>query len=72
MKLSDIKNGQSAVVVKVLGHGAFRKRMIEMGFVHGRVITRLMQAPLNDPVKFSLMGYEISLRNSEAMLVQTD
>ena len=70
MKLSDIKNGQSAVVVKVLGHGAFRKRMIEMGFVHGRVITRLMQAPLNDPVKFSLMGYEISLRNSEAMLVE--
>lgn len=70
MKLSDISNGHTAEVVKVLGHGAFRKRMIEMGFVRGRKVTRLMQAPLNDPVKYSLMGYEISLRLSEASLIE--
>lgn len=70
MKLSDLSNGQTAVVVKVLGHGAFRKRMIEMGFVRGRKITRLLQAPLNDPVKYLIMGYEISLRLSEASLVE--
>lgn len=70
MKLLDLHNGETAEVVKVLGHGAFRKRMIEMGFTRGRIITRLMQAPLNDPVKYSLMGYEISLRLSEASLVE--
>lgn len=66
MRLSDLKPGQSAVVVKVLGHGAFRKRMIEMGFVKGRTVKDMLQAPLNDPVKYSLMGYEVSLRRSEA------
>lgn len=69
MRLSDLKPGQSAVVVKVLGHGAFRKRMIEMGFVKGRAVKDMLQAPLNDPVKYSLMGYEVSLRRSEAAQV---
>lgn len=69
MRLSDLKPGQSAVVVKVLGHGAFRKRMIEMGFVKGRTVKDMLQAPLNDPVKYSLMGYEVSLRRSEAAQV---
>lgn len=69
MRLSDLKPGQSSVVVKVLGHGAFRKRMIEMGFVKGRTVKDMLQAPLNDPVKYSLMGYEVSLRRSEAAQV---
>lgn len=69
MRLSDLKPGQSAVVVKVLGHGAFRTRMIEMGFVKGRTVKDMLQAPLNDPVKYSLMGYEVSLRRSEAAQV---
>lgn len=69
MRLSDLKPGQSAVVVKVLGHGAFRKRVIEMGFVKGRTVKDMLQAPLNDPVKYSLMGYEVSLRRSEAAQV---
>lgn len=69
MRLSDLKPGQSAVVVKVLGLGAFRKRMIEMGFVKGRTVKDMLQAPLNDPVKYSLMGYEVSLRRSEAAQV---
>lgn len=69
MRLSDLKPGQSAVVVKVLGHGAFRRRMIEMGFVKGRTVKDMLQAPLNDPVKYSLMGYEVSLRRSEAAQV---
>lgn len=69
MRLSDLKPGQSAVVEKVLGHGAFRKRMIEMGFVKGRTVKDMLQAPLNDPVKYSLMGYEVSLRRSEAAQV---
>ncbi len=70
MRLSELKPGESGIIVKILGHGAFRKRVIEMGFVRGRKITALMSAPLNDPVKYTLMGYEVSLRLSEAHLVE--
>lgn len=69
MKLSDLPKGQSAVIVKITGHGAFRKRMIEMGFTRGRVITSILQAPLRDPIKYSIMNYEVSLRRSEAEMV---
>lgn len=70
MRLSDIKPGGKAVVVKILGHGAFRKRMIEMGFVRGRTIDVVLDAPLRDPIKYRVMGYEVSLRRSEAQLVE--
>ncbi len=70
MRLSDLKSGESAVIVKVLGHGAFRKRVMEMGFVKGRRIAAILSAPLKDPVKYSLMGYEVSLRRSEANMIE--
>lgn len=70
MKLSELKSGCSAVIIKVLGHGAFRKRVMEMGFVKGRRITAILSAPLKDPVKYSLMGYEVSLRRSEANMIE--
>ena len=70
MRLSDLKSGQSAVILKVLGHGAFRKRVMEMGFVKGREITAILSAPLNDPVKYRLMNYEVSLRRSEAAMIE--
>lgn len=70
MRLSDLKSGQEAVIVKILGHGAFRKRVMEMGFVKGRKITAILSAPLRDPVKYRLMGYEVSLRRSEASMIE--
>lgn len=70
MRLSDLKTGESAVIVKILGHGAFRKRVMEMGFVKGRKITALLAAPLRDPVKYRLMNYEVSLRRTEASLIE--
>lgn len=70
MRLSDLKTGESAVIVKILGHGAFRKRVMEMGFVKGRKITALLVAPLRDPVKYRLMNYEVSLRRTEASLIE--
>ncbi|MDE7145247.1 MAG: 50S ribosome-binding GTPase, partial [Duncaniella sp.] len=69
-RLSQLSTGDKAVVVKILGHGAFRKRMIEMGFVKGREIKVLMAAPLKDPIKYQIMGYEVSLRRAEAELVE--
>lgn len=70
MRLSDLKTGESAVIVKILGHGAFRKRVMEMGFVKGRKITALLAAPLRDPVKYRIMNYEVSLRRTEASLIE--
>lgn len=70
MKLSQLHTGETGIVVKVLGHGAFRKRLIEMGFVKGHGVSVVLHAPLRDPIKYNLMGYEVSLRRSEANLVE--
>ena len=72
MRLSQLTTGDTGVIIKILGHGAFRKRMIEMGFVRGHEIKVLMAAPLKDPVKYEIMGYEVSLRRSEADLVEVE
>ena len=72
MRLSDLKPGQTGVIIKILGHGAFRKRVMEMGFVKGREITHVLNAPLQDPIKFSLMDYEVSLRRSEANMIEIE
>ena len=66
MKLSELKTGESGIIVKVQGHGGFRKRIIEMGFIKGKKVEVLLNAPLQDPVKYKLMGYEVSLRHQEA------
>lgn len=70
MRLSDLKTGETGIIVKIHGHGAFRKRVIEMGFVKGQEIKVLLNAPLRDPIKYSIMGYELSLRRSEAQMVE--
>ena len=68
--LSDIATGNEAIITKVLGHGAFRKRITEMGFVKGKKVRVIKNAPLQDPVEYEIMGYNISLRRSEAELVE--
>ena len=72
MRLSELTTGQTGIIIKILGHGAFRKRMIEMGFVRGHEIKVLMAAPLKDPVKYEILGYEVSLRHAEADLVEVE
>ena len=69
MKLSDLKTGDSGVVVKVGGQGNFRKRLIEMGFIPGKKVSAVMNAPLKDPIEYEIMGYKVSLRRSEAELI---
>ncbi len=68
--LSDIKTGDEAIITKVLGHGAFRKRITEMGFVKGEKVIVIKNAPMQDPVEYEIMGYKVSLRRSEAELVE--
>ena len=70
MRLSDLKTGDKAVIVKVAGHGGFRKRIVEMGFVKGQTVEVQLNAPLQDPVKYRIMGYEVSLRRQEAEMIE--
>ena len=70
MKLSKLKTGEKGIIVKVLGHGGFRKRIIEMGFIKGKEVEVLQNAPLQDPVIYKLMGYEVSLRHQEADMIE--
>ena len=70
MKLSDLKTGEHAVIMKVRGHGGFRKRIVEMGFVKGQTVEVLLNAPLQDPVEYKVMGYEVSLRRQEAEMIE--
>ncbi len=70
MKLSELKTGEKGIIVKVLGHGGFRKRIIEMGFIKGKEVEVLQNAPLQDPVIYKLMGYEVSLRHQEADMIE--
>lgn len=70
MRLSDLKNNESGIITKVLGRGAFRRRITEMGFVRGKKIAVIKNAPLNDPIEYKLIGYNVSLRRSEASLIE--
>lgn len=70
MKLSELKTGAQGVIVKVSGHGGFRKRIIEMGFIKDKTVEVLLNAPLQDPVKYRILGYEVSLRHSEAEQIE--
>ena len=66
MRLSDLQTGESGVIVRVNGHGSFRKRLIEMGFIRGKLVRCVLGAPLRDPIEYEVLGYKVSLRRSEA------
>lgn len=69
MNLSQLTDTQKGIIIKVRGHGAFRKRITEMGFIKGKEVTVIKNAPLKDPVEYQIMGYDVSLRRSEAALI---
>ena len=70
MRLSELKTGEKGIIVKVYGQGGFRRRIIEMGFIKGKEVEVLLNAPLGDPIKYKILGYEISLRRSEAEMIE--
>lgn len=70
MRLSELRTGEKGVIVKVLGHGGFRKRIVEMGFIKGKTVEVILNAPLKDPIKYRLLGYEISLRRQVADMIE--
>jgi ferrous iron transport protein B len=68
--LEDLKEGETGVIARVKGKGAFRRRIMDMGFIPGQEITVVRRAPLQDPVEYSIMGYFVSIRRSEARLIE--
>ncbi len=70
MKLSELKNGETAVIVRLSGHGGFRKRIMEMGFIRGEKVKSVLDSPMHDPVKYHVMGYDVSLRRNEASMIE--
>ncbi|MDL2230705.1 ferrous iron transport protein B [Alistipes sp. OttesenSCG-928-L06] len=69
-RLSELRSSEQGVIVKVYGHGSFRKRITEMGFIRGKCVTVIKNAPFQDPVEYEIMGYHIALRKSEAQLIE--
>ncbi len=72
MRLSQLASNERAVIVKIYGHGSFRRRVMEMGFVRGKVIRVIKSAPMSDPIEYEIMGYRVALRRSEASLIEVD
>ena len=70
MRLSELRTGEKGIIVKVMGRGAFRKRIIEMGFIRGKEVVVIQNAPLKDPIHYRVMGYDVSLRRSDATLIE--
>ena len=70
LHLSDMRTGEEGIITKVIGHGAFRKRITEMGFVKGKKVLVIKNAPLQDPVEYSIMDYRVSLRRTEAAMIE--
>ena len=68
-KLSQLQVGDKAYISNIGGDGAFRKRITEMGFVVGKRVKLIKKAPLQDPIEYNIMGYNVSIRNKEAELI---
>ena len=70
MKLSEIKHSKPVIITKVLGHGSFRKRITEMGFIRGNEVRVIKTLPFNGPTEYKILNYNITLRKSEADLIE--
>ena len=70
MKLSEVKYKETVIITKILGHGSFRRRISEMGFVKGKEVKVIKNAPFNGPFEFKILDYNLSLRKSEAELIE--
>jgi ferrous iron transport protein B len=70
LHLSDLQNNEIGIITKIVGHGAFRKRITEMGFVKGKSVKVIKNAPLQDPIEYEIMDFRVSLRRNEAKLIE--
>ncbi len=69
MNLSELKDGDAAIITNINNTGEYSKRLTEMGFIRGRRIVVVKNAPMGDPIEYELMGYSVSLRRKEAQMI---
>jgi ferrous iron transport protein A len=72
MTLDQLLPGQNAIVQKISGGGAIRRRLMDMGLVNGTRVQMLRRAPLGDPIQYRVLGYYLALRKSEARLIEIE
>ncbi|MGQ9483127.1 FeoA family protein [Chloroflexus sp.] len=70
--LDQLTRGCSGVIVRVGGDRVLRRRLLDMGLVQGETVTLAAVAPLGDPIELTVKGYHLSLRRSEARLIQVE
>ncbi|MDY5101052.1 MAG: ferrous iron transport protein A [Oscillospiraceae bacterium] len=70
--LQDVAVGESAVVLRLHGTGAVKRRMMDMGITRGTEIFVRKIAPLGDPLELTVRGYELSLRKADAATVEVE
>ena len=70
--LDQLEHGQPATIRNIAGQGAVRRRLLDMGLIKGVSIEMVKAAPMGDPVEYLIRGYHLSLRKSEARLVEID
>ena len=72
MTLKDLKPGQSAVVKKLIGEGAVKRRIMDMGLTKGAEIFVRKVAPLGDPLEITVRGYELAVRKADAGMIDVE
>lgn len=68
--LKDVKVGETAVVVRLHGEGAVKRRIMDMGLTRGTEVHVRKVAPLGDPMELTVRGYELSVRKADAELIE--
>ena len=70
--LKDVKVGEKAVVKRLHGEGATKRRIMDMGITKGVEISVRKVAPLGDPIEMTVRGYELSLRKADAEMIEVE
>ena len=72
MTLRDVKIGDTVTVKKLTGAGAIKRRIMDMGITKGVQVTVRKVAPLGDPIEVTVRGYELSIRKSDAEMIEVE
>jgi len=67
--LKDVRVGEKAIISRIDGEGAIRRRIMDMGITRGTEIVVKKVAPLGDPLELTIRGYQLSLRKSDAQKI---